>query len=348
MEELICKKATTEEMEQNWKYLIETHPNDNRWKKYKEEAIKNQEEGKSIVYYGIKKGQIISEATAIISKIDAQKTEGLIDEKTAYLSAFRTRKEHQGKGYFSKLYKFMEEDLIKQGYTTLTIGVEPKEVKNMQIYFKYGFTNYIKTENEIEPPKKEGDEPKKYIVNYYSKNIKETTDAMYNPTTLKKGKIIAICGKICSGKTYYANQIKEKQKAIILSTDEVTKDLIDNEQGEFYDKFCPKVNAYLMKKSIELTNIGCNVILDWGFWAKKIRKETTQYYKSKNVNIEWHYIDIKDEEWENNIEERNKRIEAGKGGADFYVDEGLKKKILEKWEKPEKSEIDVWNYSSRK
>ena len=27
-------------------------------------------------------------------------------------------------------------------------------------------------------------------------------------------KIIAICGKICCGKTYYANQIKEKRKRL--------------------------------------------------------------------------------------------------------------------------------------
>ena len=43
------------------------------------------------------------------------------------------------------------------------------------------------------------------------------------------GKVIAICGKICSGKTYYANQIKHKQNAIILSIDEVTYDLFGNE-----------------------------------------------------------------------------------------------------------------------
>lgn len=46
-------------------------------------------------------------------------------------------------------------------------------------------------------------------------------------------KVIAICGKICSGKSYYANKIKDKLNAVILSTDEVTFDLIDNEQGEF-------------------------------------------------------------------------------------------------------------------
>lgn len=166
--------------------------------------------------------------------------------------------------------------------------------------------------------------------------------------TIDKGKIIAICGKICSGKSYYANQIKEKENAIVLSTDEVTYDLIDNEQGEFYDRLCPKVNAYLMKKSVELVNIGCNVILDWGFWNKNIRKETTDYYKSKNINIEWHYIDIDDDTWEKNISERNKRVEEGNGGSDFYVTDGLKRKILNKWEKPNESEVDVWYCLNRK
>ncbi|MBP3708028.1 MAG: AAA family ATPase [Clostridia bacterium] len=160
--------------------------------------------------------------------------------------------------------------------------------------------------------------------------------------SIKKGKIIAICGKICSGKTYYANKIKQKENAVILSVDEVTYDLINNEQGEFYDKFCPKVNKYLIKKSVELANIGCNVILDWGFWTKQVRKETTEFYKSKDINIEWHYIDVDDKTWEKSIEERNKRIEEGNGGSDFYLNEGLKKKIIEKWEAPNKEEINVW------
>lgn len=160
-------------------------------------------------------------------------------------------------------------------------------------------------------------------------------------------KVIAICGKICSGKTYYANKIKEIENAIILSTDEVTYDLIENEQGEFYDKFCEKINSYLMKKSVEIVKIGCNVILDWGFWTRAKRREVIDYYKQRHINVEFHYIDINDEEWEKNIEERNNRIKANQGGADFYVDEGLKKKILEKWETPNKNEIDVWYYFKR-
>ncbi len=123
--------------------------------------------------------------------------------------------------------------------------------------------------------------------------------------------------------------------------------MIDSEQGEFYDKFCEKVNAYLMKKSVEIANIGCNVILDWGFWTRVQRREVTDYYKLRNINIEWHHIDINDEEWEKNIKERNNRIKVGKSSSDFYVKGGLKKKVLEKWEEPNKDEIDVWHCFKR-
>lgn len=109
------------------------------------------------------------------------------------------------------------------------------------------------------------------------------------------GKVILICGKICSGKSWYARQLKEKENAVILSTDEVTHDLTDNAQGEGYDEFATRVNAYLMKKAAELAAIGCNVILDWGFWTKRGRQEATDYFRLRNVAVEWHYIDIDDE-----------------------------------------------------
>ena len=119
MSEYICKIATLEEMEQNWNYLIEIHPNNNAWKIYKEEAIKNMKEKNTIVYYGILNGTIISEATAFIS--NTNDTNELVNENTSYVSAFRTRKEYQGKGYFSKLYNFMENDLKNKGYTKLVV-----------------------------------------------------------------------------------------------------------------------------------------------------------------------------------------------------------------------------------
>ena len=117
--EYICKIATIEEMEQNWDYLVEIHKDNNAWKIYKEESIKNMKEKNTIVYYVILNGTIISEATAFISNTDD--TNELVNEHTSYLSAFRTRKEYQGKGYFSKLYNFMENDLKNRDYTKLVV-----------------------------------------------------------------------------------------------------------------------------------------------------------------------------------------------------------------------------------
>lgn len=155
-------------------------------------------------------------------------------------------------------------------------------------------------------------------------------------------KVIAICGKICSGKSYYANQMKDKENAVILSTDEATYDLIDNEQGEYYNVFAEKVNKYLLKKAAEIVNAGCNVILDWGFWTKEDRKATTKFFHQFGIDVEWHYVDIEPSRWQQLIKKRNTKIQNGIGGSDFYVDEGLMKKLLSKFEVPKRDEIHVW------
>ncbi len=155
-------------------------------------------------------------------------------------------------------------------------------------------------------------------------------------------KVYLICGKICSGKTWYAENLRERLSAVILSTDEVTYDLTDNQQGEGYDAFAKRVNEYLRKKAVQIVQAGANVILDWGFWTKTGRLEITEYFRTRDISYEWHYVDVSDEQWEKNIAERNRQIENGEGGSGFYVDEGLRNKVLSLFEVPAREEIDVW------
>lgn len=155
-------------------------------------------------------------------------------------------------------------------------------------------------------------------------------------------KVIAICGKICSGKTYYANQMKQKEKAVILSCDELTKYLFNNNLGEKHDEMSKKIWEYLLKKSVDIIQTDTNVILDWGFWSRDGRKNISDYFSSLKIECEWHYIDIDDLSWQFNIEERNKRVLDGVGGDSYYLDDGLMEKLLSKWETPTKKEIDVW------
>ena len=131
-----CVIATEELLTKKWDIEIKKHDNSDVWKKFKAESLRNIDN--RIVYMGILNNKIITEATAIISEndTDMQNKEGLIGEGRAYLTAFRTNKKFENQGYFSKLYKFMENDLKDKGFKSLTLGVEPCETRNIQIYFK--------------------------------------------------------------------------------------------------------------------------------------------------------------------------------------------------------------------
>lgn len=169
MENYVCKIASIEEIMEKMDYEISIHPDDKRWEIWKEEARSFVEEKKRICYIGVLKGKIICEANIAISKDAAQNSEDLIDENTAYLFAFRTNEEYRGKGYFSKLYQFMEKDLKNRGYTRFTLGVEPKDVENLEIYKHFGFKKFIKEAYEEEPAINETSEPEKVLVHYYLK-----------------------------------------------------------------------------------------------------------------------------------------------------------------------------------
>lgn len=165
MKEYKCVIANKDMIIKKWDYEIQRHNNSMLWKSFKEESLSNI--NTRIVYMGLLDGEIITECTAIISSDDKnmQNKDELIGDAMAYLTAFRTNKDYEGKGYFSKLYKFMENDLRNKGFKCLTLGIEPSEVRNMQIYFKWGFNNYIKSDYEVYP------DGERILVNYYKKNI---------------------------------------------------------------------------------------------------------------------------------------------------------------------------------
>ncbi len=151
VENYICKIATLDEMQQKWDYEITHADKKENWLIWKEENLTRKKLNQIVPYYGILNDLIICEATAIIDNKVLKNSFGLIDQKTVYLSAFRTIPAYQNQGYFSCLFKYMIEDLKNRGYRYATIGVEPSEIRNQNIYSKWGFKEFIKKDIETYP-----------------------------------------------------------------------------------------------------------------------------------------------------------------------------------------------------
>lgn len=151
-DEYVCKMASLQEMNRKWNYEIAHHPDDREnWVIWKGKNIERFQRGDIIPYYGILDGGIICEATAMIHPEAVQNSAGLVGDGAVYLSAFRTVASYQGQGYFSALMRWMLDDLRHRGFTKATLGVEPSEERNKQIYAHYGFTEYIKSATETYP-----------------------------------------------------------------------------------------------------------------------------------------------------------------------------------------------------
>lgn len=167
MSEFICKIANLDELIKKWDYEISIHPSDENWIIWKNKSIEGYKDNNQLCYIGVLDGEIITEATAMLSTDGIQNSDGLVNADTVYLCAFRTRKEYQGQGYFSKLYRYMENDLYNKGYRVLTLGVVPDDVKNKEIYFKYGFTHFVKSSSETYP------DGESVLVEYYLKQLED-------------------------------------------------------------------------------------------------------------------------------------------------------------------------------
>ena len=153
-------------------------------------------------------------------------------------------------------------------------------------------------------------------------------------------KVYLICGKICTGKSTYAEQLRVQNNAVVLSTDEITLALFGQHCGDKHDDYVERTQNYLFYKSLELVEVEINVILDWGFWMKEERDYAREFYNSRNIECEFHYINISDETWKARLNKRNSAILAKETNA-YFIDDNLAEKFASIFEVPNENEIDV-------
>lgn len=143
--------ATEELLKVIWEKNIEENKNDDRWVKWREEALANNASGRSKTFLVLYGDEPIGEGTLLFSD-DCSAISGrriLADGKEiANINALRIEKAHEGKGHISKLVNLMEQYALKSGYKKLTIGVEAKETRNLAIYLHWKYDEFVHAETE--------------------------------------------------------------------------------------------------------------------------------------------------------------------------------------------------------
>lgn len=155
-------------------------------------------------------------------------------------------------------------------------------------------------------------------------------------------KVILLCGKIASGKSYYARQLAASDPAVILSCDDLMLTLFGGDAGTQHDMLASRAQRYLLNLSLAILASGCDVILDWGFWTKAQRDETRAYYANRGIPTELHYIDVDGALWQAQIQQRNAAVADGTVQA-YMVDEGLLAKLESRFEIPHEAEVHVYH-----
>lgn len=167
-DKIVIKIATLDEAKDKWDYEIKNNPSNPLYIIAANECLREIKKGTRIPYILKLNNQIICDLTIIIKEKgilrEAKYTDDLVSDKRVYMCCVRTNEEYQGKGYFSKLYKYVENDLKEKGYKEISLSVDITKAKNTAIYTKYGFTNYLRTEVNR-------GFTKDYIFNYYYKKI---------------------------------------------------------------------------------------------------------------------------------------------------------------------------------
>lgn len=148
---------------------------------------------------------------------------------------------------------------------------------------------------------------------------------------------VLLIGRLCSGKTTYAHELMARERAVLLSADALMQTMFPEPLGERYDVYSARCVAYLYRQARALVAAGVTVILDFGFWTRADRAAAVEALSG--IPLDWRYLAPPEDEWRRRIAQRNAQIESGQASSDdYYVDDGLLRKLAARFEPPAASE----------
>ncbi len=144
-------------------------------------------------------------------------------------------------------------------------------------------------------------------------------------------------GLPCSGKTTLAKNLEHELPALRLTTDEWHIRLFgqDAEEPE-HDARHSLIEALLWNIASRALELGMNVILDFGFWAREEREDYRLRAKQLGAASEVHYLDVAEDELLRRLAVRNLQPSQ----KCFIISEKAMKPWIDFFQKPTPDELE--------
>ena len=144
-------------------------------------------------------------------------------------------------------------------------------------------------------------------------------------------------GLPCSGKSTLARTLEHEHAALRLTPDEWHIRLFgqDAEEPE-HDARHSLIEAILWNIARRSLELGTNVILDYGFWAREEREDYRLRAKRLGASSEVHFLDVPQEELLTRLKVRNSQPSQ----ESFHISEESMKPWIEFFQKPPPEELE--------
>ena len=144
-------------------------------------------------------------------------------------------------------------------------------------------------------------------------------------------------GLPCSGKTTLAQKLEQELPALRLNLDEWHIRLFgqDAEEPE-HDARHSRIEALLWNIASRALELGTNVILDYGLWAREEREDYRLRAKQLGASSEVHYLDVPEDELLRRLKKRNSQPSR----ESFLISEQAMKPWIAFFQKPTPDELE--------
>jgi predicted kinase len=148
-------------------------------------------------------------------------------------------------------------------------------------------------------------------------------------------------GLPCSGKTTLAKNLEREQFALRLTVDEWHLHLFGQDAEELeHDARHSLIEMMLWNTASRALELGTNVILDFGFWAREEREDYRCRAKELGASSEVHFLDVPTDELMHRLTARNSQSSP----SSFYIPEEMMKPWIAFFQRPTPDELERRDY----